>query len=148
MVTRRFVNSLLGTGIGALLASIFYPVVRFLSPPEVPEPTTNRVEAGPTNDPQLVQRGFKILRFGNEPVILIRVAADDYRAFSATCTHLQCIVEYQQDKTRIWCNCHNGEYNLRGVPVAGPPPRPLTPYKVDLVSRGGGPEQTIVVSRA
>ena len=84
MPSRRFVNWFLGSSAGALVASIFYPVFRFLSPPEVPESTTHQVEAGPTNDPELVEKGFKIVRFGNEPVLLVRVAEDDYRAFAAT----------------------------------------------------------------
>ena len=45
---RRFLNWFLGTSSGALLASIFYPVLRFISPPEVPEASTNQVEAGAT----------------------------------------------------------------------------------------------------
>ncbi len=98
MPSRRFVNWFLGSTAGALVASIFYPVFRFLSPPEIPESTTNQVEAGPTNNPELVEKGFKIVRFGNDPVLLVRAGEDDYRAFAATCTHLDCIVEYQKDQ--------------------------------------------------
>jgi Rieske Fe-S protein len=47
----------------------------------------------------------------------------------------------------MWCNCHGGAYDLTGRNVAGPPPRPLTVYKVNLVARGSGPS-TIVVSKA
>ena len=126
---------------------MLYPVWRFVNPPDVPEASTNRVEAGPTNDPELLERGFKILEFGNEPVILVRVADDDYRAFTGTCTHLDCIVEFQSAERRIWCNCHNGEYNLNGEVVAGPPPRDLEPFEVDLVDNGAGQPRTIVVSR-
>lgn len=145
--TRRAVNWLLGTSLGALLMAVLYPVIEFLIPPEVPEASTNQVEAGPTNDPDLVGPGFKILRFGNDPVILIRVADGDFRAFSAVCTHLSCIVEYQKDHRRIWCNCHNGWYDLNGQVVAGPPPRPLAPFRVDLAANGPGRPETIVVSR-
>lgn len=145
--SRRAVNWLLGTSVGALGASVLYPVLRFLVPPELPEATTNSVEAGPTNDPELLDPGFKILRFGNDPVILIRVASDDFRAFSAVCTHLECIVEYQQDRQRIWCNCHNGWYDLSGQVVSGPPPRPLPPFDVDLASNGPSRPDTVVVSR-
>lgn len=141
---RGFLNWFLGTSLGALCASIAYPLVRFVSPPDIPEATTRQVEAGPTNAPELLEKGFKIIRFGNEPVILIRVADDDFRAFAGTCTHLDCIVEFQKDKRRIWCNCHNGEYNLAGQQVAGPPPHPLEAFKVDLVSRGSGPAQIVV----
>ena len=114
----------------------------------MPEASTNQVEAGPANDPQLMDKGFKIVRFGAEPVILIRVSDTDLRAFSATCTHLDCIVGYQKDKTRIYCNCHGGVYDLNGRNVAGPPPRPLTPYKVNLAAKGAGQPPAVVISKA
>ena len=147
MVRRRFINWLLGTSAGALTAAVLYPVVQFMNPPNIPEATTNQVEAGPTNDPALLENGFKIVRFGAEPVLLIRVAEGDFRAYSGVCTHLDCIVEYQPDDQRIWCNCHNGAYDLTGRQTAGPPPHPLERFEVDLVSREPGQPATIVVSR-
>ena len=129
------------------MASVLYPVVRFVSPPRVPEASTNQVEAGVVNDPEFMDKGFKIVRFGSDPVIVIRAGENDFRALSATCTHLDCIVEYQKAQNRIWCNCHNGQYDLAGRNVGGPPPRPLTAFKVDLVSRGESQPSTIVVSR-
>lgn len=144
---RGFLGWFLGTSVGALCLAIVYPILRFVSPPRVPEAATNQVEAGLTNDPELIQRGFKIIRFGNDPVILVRVSEGEFRAFSATCTHLDCIVEYQNNKQRIWCNCHGGEYDLNGRNVAGPPPRPLTPYDVHLVGGGPGQPSTVVVAR-
>ncbi len=144
---RRFLNWFLGTSVGALFASILYPALRFISPPEIPEATTNQIEAGPTNDPELLEKGYKIVRFGAEPVIVIRLSDTDVRAFAATCTHLDCIVEFHKNEQRIWCNCHNGEYNLAGQETAGPPPKPLQSFQVDLVSKGTHEPQTIVVSR-
>ena len=144
---RSFLNWFLTTSVGALAASIAYPILRFVSPPEMPDAGTNQVEAGFTNDPDLLDKGFKIVRFGNEPVIVVRVDDGDIRAFAGTCTHLDCIVEYRRDKRRIWCNCHNGQYNLQGRQVAGPPPRPLAPFRVDLVARGSGQPRQIVISR-
>ena len=136
---RRFVNW--------FLAAVVYPVIRFISPPEVAEAATNQVEAGRIDDPEFRDKGFKIIRFGSEPVIVIVVADNDVRAFSATCTHLACIVGYQREHARIWCNCHNGEYDLHGKNVGGPPPKPLEPYTVHLVEQGNAPA-TVVVSRA
>jgi Rieske Fe-S protein len=144
---RSLLDWMLGTSAGALLVSITYPVLRYLSPPRVPEATTRQVEAGPVNDPELLGRGFKIVRFGAEPVILIRVGEDDFRAFSATCTHLDCIVEYQRAERRIWCNCHGGQYDLTGRNVAGPPPRPLERYQVNRVARGPRQPDELVVTR-
>ncbi len=148
MGRRRFLNWFLGTSVGALFVSIAYPVSRFVSPPRVPEASTNQVDAGLVNDPAFMEKGFKIIRFGAEPVIVVKVADADFRAFSATCTHLDCVVEFQKPESRIWCNCHSGQYDLTGRNVAGPPPRPLLPYKVDLVAGSGGAPGSVVVSKA
>jgi len=147
MQRRRFINWFLGTSLGALGASVLYPLVRYISPPRIPEPSTAQVEAGPADDPAFREKGFKIVRFGADPVIVVRAAESDFRAFSATCTHLDCIVGFQKERNRIWCNCHGGTYDLTGRNVAGPPPRPLTAFKVNLVAKSGG-APTIVVSKA
>ena len=144
---RRFVEWFLGTSAGALAASVLYPTVRFLDPPRLAERSVQQVEVGPANDPDLVAKGFKIVRFGNEPVIVVRAGEGDFRAFAATCTHLDCIVEYRPDRGMIWCNCHNGAYDLTGRNVAGPPPRPLTPFVVHTVAQAGG-TPVLVVARA
>jgi len=144
---RTLINWFLGTSMGALVLSILYPIVRFATPPKIAEANTNQVEAGLVNDPQLLEKGYKIVHFGADPVILVKPGDKDFRAFSATCTHLDCIVGFQKEQTRIYCNCHGGTYDLQGRNVAGPPPRPLTPYKVNLVAKGSDPS-LIVVSKA
>jgi Rieske Fe-S protein len=144
---RSVLNWFLGTTFGALFVSVFYPILKFLSPPDVPEAATSQIEAGSTHDPELLDKGFKIVRFGAEPVIVIRVSESDFRAYTATCTHLDCIVEFRKDVGKIWCNCHDGQYDLEGRNVAGPPPRPLTPYQVHVVDKGSGQPGTLVVAK-
>jgi Rieske Fe-S protein len=145
---RKVLNWLLGTSLGGLFASIAFPVAKFLSPPDVPEAATNEVDAGRVDDPELIEKGFKIVRFGNDPVILVRVAEGEFKAFSAICTHLDCIVEYRQDRELLWCWCHNGAYDLEGRNIAGPPPRPLTPFSVHVVEGQRGAPKNLVISRA
>lgn len=144
---RRLLNWLLGLSTGALAGAVFYPVIRFLSPPEVPEAQTREAEAGLVNDPEFLEKQFKIIRFGNDPVAVIRVAENDFRAYSAVCTHLSCIVDFRKDRQLIWCWCHNGVYDLNGINIGGPPPRPLTPYKVNLVRKSSSQPETIVVRK-
>ena len=129
---RSFINWFLGTSVGALAVATFYPVARFLSPPEIPEATTNEVDAGPVNDPEFLEKSFKIIRFGLEPVIVVRVSESDFLAYAATCTHLDCIVGYQSEHARLWCNCHNGAYDLSGQATLGPPPKGLEKYNVNI----------------
>ncbi|MFQ5700821.1 MAG: ubiquinol-cytochrome c reductase iron-sulfur subunit, partial [Acidobacteriota bacterium] len=109
---RGFLQWFLGTSVGALCVSILYPVTRYIYPPDVPESQTSRVVAATVAE--LRPNEAKIFRFGGRPGILIRTADNHYKAFSATCTHLNCTVQYRDDLQRIWCACHNGFYDLAG----------------------------------
>ena len=131
-VSRRSALSwLLGTSLGATIIAALYPVFRFVIPPRVAEAPVNRVLAGKLS--QLPDNSGKIFRFGAKPGILIRTPAGDVRAFTAVCTHLGCTVQYRPDLQHIWCACHNGQYDLQGKNISGPPPKPLEEYKVAVV---------------
>jgi Rieske Fe-S protein len=136
---RDFLDYLLGTSVGATLLAIFYPIVKFLIPPQIVESAESSVVAGSVKE--IAVNTGKIFKFGTKPGILIRTAAGELKAFSAVCTHLDCIVQYRPDTKQIWCACHNGQYNLSGQNVGGPPPRPLEEYVVN--TRG----DEIVVSK-
>lgn len=128
---RWFLNGFVGATFTALAAVVIYPIIRFLSPPRIPESTTNRVLAAKVSE--LAEKKWKIFPFGSEPGIVIEVAAGEYRAYSAMCTHLSCTVQYEDESKRIWCACHNGWYDLSGRNIAGPPPHPLDTYEVNVV---------------
>jgi cytochrome b6-f complex iron-sulfur subunit len=128
---RKFLNWFLGTSVGAFLIAIFYPVSRYLIPPKVEESTARSVMLS-IKPAEVKPNSGEIFRFGNQPAILIRTPAGELRAFSAICTHLSCIVQYRSDLSEIWCACHNGHYDLNGKNIAGPPPKPLEEYAVNL----------------
>src|SRR5512135_1690506 len=50
--------------------------------------------------------------------------------FSATCSHLGCLVNYHKERKEFVCPCHGGRYDLSGRNIAGPPPAPLTRFPV------------------
>ena len=61
----------------------------------------------------------------------------ELRAFSAVCTHLGCIIEWQPGAGEpsgvrpVWhCPCHHGRFDRSGKVTGGPPPRPLDPLPV------------------
>lgn len=129
--TRRgFLNYLLGTSVVATIAAIVYPIFRFMVPPEIVEAQQNSVLAGKVND--IAANTGKIFKFGSKPGILIKTAAGDVKAFSASCTHLDCIVQYDGKEKCIVCACHNGKYDLTGKNISGPPPRPLEEFTVNI----------------
>jgi Rieske Fe-S protein len=127
---RRFIRFLLGGGLLASAASFLYPVLRYLSPPAAVDMGADTVVAGKVNE--LAPNSAKIFRFGSKPGLLVRSAAGEYRALSATCTHLSCTVQYRAETREVWCACHNGVYDLNGRNVSGPPPRPLEAYEVHV----------------
>jgi cytochrome b6-f complex iron-sulfur subunit len=128
---RSFVNWFLGTTAGAFLLSVLYPVSRYLTPPDVGESTAATVKLT-VKPAEIKANSGLIFKFGNRPGILVRTPAGELRAFSAVCTHLNCTVQYRPDLTQIWCACHNGHYDLNGKNVAGPPPRPLDAFTVNV----------------
>lgn len=136
---RRLVELFLGGGLLASVISFVYPVLRYLVPPPVADLGGDEVVAARVG--QLKPNGSKIFRFGNHPGLLLLSASGEYRALSATCTHLSCTVQYRPDLHEIWCACHNGLYDLNGRNISGPPPRPLEKYQVHV--RG----DEIIVSR-
>ena len=125
---RTFLDYLLGFGVVAWLAAVLYPIIDYFKVPPQTEAAPSSVVAGSVKD--FKPNYGKVFRFGNEPAILVDTPDGKLEAFSAVCTHLQCTVQYRPDMERIWCACHGGVYDLNGRNVSGPPPRPLTEYKV------------------
>jgi Rieske Fe-S protein len=130
---RNFLNWFLGTTAGAFAISVLYPISRYLIPPKVEESSARTVTL--SIKPQEVKpNSGQIFRFGSQPAILVDTPAGELKAFSATCTHLGCIVQYRSDLSQIWCACHNGHFDLNGKNVEGPPPKPLEEYVVNVRS--------------
>lgn len=137
---RRFLNWILGGGVVGLAGSVFYPILQFVLPPKLSEAVLSSVVAGKVEE--LPPNSGKIFKFGSKPGLLVRLASGEYKAFSASCPHLNCTVQYRGDLSQIWCACHNGHFNLNGEVLSGPPPAPLERFEVAV--RG----DEIVVSKA
>ncbi len=125
---RDFLKYILGGSVIAWVASVFYPLLAYLKPPKQAEVEVTSVKVGKLSS--IEKDSGTLVRFGNKPVILVRAATGELRAFDATCTHLDCTVQYRKDMGLIWCACHNGHYDFNGRNVGGPPPRPLDEYRV------------------
>jgi len=129
---RDFLNAVLAGAVAALGLLVLYPVWKYLIPPSRRQAIPTSVLAAKASE--LAPNSGKIFRFGSKPGIVIRTPGGDIKAFTAICTHLDCTVQYRPDFQHIWCACHNGHYSLEGINIAGPPPRPLTPFKVNIKS--------------
>lgn len=127
---RNFLKYFLGGSLTTFAFSVIYPIAKYLIPPKSSEPVLTSVIAGEVGE--LEPNSGKIFRFGNEPGILVNTPKGELRAYSAVCTHLACTVQYRADYEHIWCACHDGHYDLNGINIKGPPPRPLVKFKVNI----------------
>ncbi len=141
---RRFLDLLLGTTASAALASILYPVLRYMKPlPQAGAGAPLLLAA--EERARLEREKFVIVRMGPARVIVFEDPARTIRALSARCTHEGCTVKYMAREAFISCACHNGKFDLDGRVISGPPPRPLDAYDVEHGSDGA---VTVLTRRA
>src|SRR5438874_2012 len=66
-------------------------------------------------------------------VVVTQPASGQYKAFSAVCTHVGCLVNKVTSGT-IDCPCHGSEFRItNGAVVAGPAPSPLPARQIKIV---------------
>ncbi len=84
---------------------------------------------------ELAVGGYKLFRYptADQPCILVRLSENEFAAYSQSCTHLMCPVNYRPEQRQFYCPCHEGYFSAEdGSVLAGPPPRPLPRYPVEI----------------
>lgn len=125
---RDFLNIAIGGTSAAFAVTAGRAVARFVEPPAHPavgQTVVGKLEEFPIG-------AVKTVLVNERPVLVFRDTNGQFRAFSALCTHLQCVVRYVAERSQIECPCHGGVYSLDGLNVAGPPPRPLEELAVNV----------------
>jgi cytochrome b6-f complex iron-sulfur subunit len=133
---RGFLDVLLGASLLGWLASVLYPIIRYLQPLPQTGPT-GPVRLTRDETSKLEQKQFVIVPVSGERVLVIQLPSQELLAFSAICTHEGCTVTYQPGQAVIWCPCHDGRFDLNGRVLSGPPPRPLPKYAAKRQPDGG-----------
>jgi Rieske Fe-S protein len=58
-------------------------------------------------------------------IFIIKLEDGKIAALSNRCTHLGCGVDWNARSGSFTCPCHGGIFNAQGIPVEGPPSKPL-----------------------
>ena len=128
---RTFVDYLLGAGLAAWAVGVIAPVVSYVWPAQKRGPGAQSVSAGKVDE--FAEWQAKTVAVNGQPVLVVRTP-QGFRALTAICTHLGCIVQWDASRKQIACPCHAGFFDINGRVVSGPPPRPLTELGVAVVN--------------
>lgn len=130
-VSRRdFLGWIIKGGIFATLGGMLLPALEYILPVVRRGPGSGAKDVGMVED--IPVWGSKKVILSGSALILIRTP-QEVKAFSAICTHLGCIVDWDNKKKEILCPCHAGLFDIEGRVVSGPPPRPLPSHAVKIV---------------
>jgi cytochrome b6-f complex iron-sulfur subunit len=128
---RSFLEWLIGGflslwGLGAAAVSISF----IKAPGTEKRPSEGRVDCGPVES--LPVGGARFIRHGTGPLLVVRASEEQIQAFSAICTHLRCVLKWDEGTQTILCPCHAGSFDRRGNVLAGPPTRSLRQYPAEV----------------
>lgn len=128
-------RSFLGASLGALgviaAAAVSWPLFRYLAPRSVGEAAGKVV----ISERDVPEGEAKFFEYAGSSAVLIRRRGAGLAAYSAVCTHLGCIVQWEKERQDFLCPCHGGHYSADGAVTAGPPPKPLK--KLPFAVSGG-----------
>jgi cytochrome b6-f complex iron-sulfur subunit len=125
---RRFLATCLGAFGAALAGAVLYPVYKYLAP--------GRTDTGQQKvtfpETEIPPDGARFFDFRGATGVVIRKKGGELAAFSAVCTHLGCIVQWENERQDFLCPCHAGRYTAEGAVISGPPPRPLAKLAINV----------------
>ena len=128
---REFLNYLVWGSLGGAALLALGGMVTFIYPPKKQggAEKEDRVEVGTLEE--LPVGKAKPVVFQGKNVMVMHVKAGFF-AVDMKCTHLGCMVEWQEKNQVLFCPCHAAVFDYQGKVISGPAPSPLPTYKVEI----------------
>ena len=125
---RRFVRRLWALACGAGLLELAWVTASFLRPRQLEGSAEDLFVAGPADR---FEPG-SVTAFPGGRFYLVRMKEGGFLALHRECTHLGCTVPWDATQGRFACPCHASAFDLPGVVLSPPAPRPLDFYAVRI----------------
>ncbi|PLX81779.1 MAG: cytochrome B6 [Desulfuromonas sp.] len=119
---RRKFLMVMAAGLGGAVAAVAaWPLLRFLAP--FSSGGASSKVSIPRKEVSVGSAHF--FQYQGRPAVVVQLTVGQFVAMSAVCTHLGCVVSWQQGKGEFLCPCHGGRFSAEGQVLGGPPPSPL-----------------------
>jgi cytochrome b6-f complex iron-sulfur subunit len=129
-ISRRRLIAYAWIGAGAIvIGELIGGVFAFLWPRRRREKEEKIFIAGKVSDFKIGE----VMAFRKEKTFVVRLEGG-LLAISSVCTHLHCIVNWNEMTKRFECPCHGAKFNKEGEVLEGPPPRPLDLHKLQVTA--------------
>lgn len=127
---RTFLAASLGALGVAGLGAVLYPLLRYLAPLS----SAGSRQKVTLKLSEVPEGGAKFFELNGNAGVVIKLKGGSLAAYSAVCTHLGCVIQWQKEQNQFLCPCHGGQFSSEGAVVGGPPPKPLA--KLPFVVNG------------
>ena len=127
---RQFLAASIASVVGIVLSGLvfFRDSLKFLYPGEQQKNFTKylvaKIDEIPTGK-------AKEITIAGKPVFILHLP-EGFKVYSGICTHLGCIVKWQEKEKQFYCPCHRAFFDQEGAVISGPAPRPLDEFKVEV----------------
>jgi Rieske Fe-S protein len=113
---------------------------------DAPETSAGAEESAPAESPSAAEEGGAAtglvstadvpvgggMILKDEKIVVTQPAEGDFKAFTAVCTHQQCLVGTVENGT-IMCPCHGSQFSIEdGSVTGGPAPAPLAEVPITV----------------
>jgi len=121
-----------GSLLAVLLGSFFY-TLKFFSPRVLFE-TPSKFLVGKPGD--YLTGNVDITYKDSHRICIVRSEDGRFYCLSVKCTHLGCTAAWKSSENIFHCPCHGSKFDQKGINFAGPAPRPLDRFNIDLTPQG------------
>ncbi len=127
---RRFLRRLSQGFLSIWGFGFLWVVGSFMKPPRSRRSLTERILKVGSLD-SLPVGAAQLVRHGREPIWVVRIDEENLVGLAGVCTHMHCVLGWQEHDRSLVCPCHDGAFDLNGNVLKGPAPRPLKRFDVE-----------------